>query len=261
MNTLSTGTRATGKSTLALFLAYQWGGTIIIYDPRGSYKDVGIQCSNVEEVMEHLNSGSEDEMPDYYDKETGKVIPIVYHVDDNPEQSFAELSRALFPPRFEGWSGRLALIVDESRTLQSHNYITKELDRLVGQHPIESILIIQTSHEIKEFNSKNKSVMEDIYIFYQVGEMNYQRVEELCGKEVAETVRSFEPRSKDDPRVHYYVRYSFVEFFEGGKRWYVCTEPSSWYVPLGNYNKLPGDNDTQKGHPESLSSVDTWPNS
>jgi hypothetical protein len=236
MNCLVCGTRKTGKSTLALFLASQWGGTVVIFDPRGSYRGVGIQCPDIDSLMQHL------EDMDYI--ENGIPCPLVYHVDADAEKSFADLCARLFPPRFEGWSGRIALIVDESRNLQSHQFISPTLDRLVGQAPIDDVLVIQTTHEIKEWNSKTKSVMDEVYLFYQVGPQNYSRIEELCGTDVADQVQDFAPHSKDDPVLHHYVRYSFREFFDEGRQWELCDDPRIWYIPLGAQNRLPGNRDT-----------------
>lgn len=234
MNCLVCGTRKTGKSTLALFLALQWGGTVVVFDPRGSYRGVGIQCPDLDSLMRHL----EDQ--DYMDA-NNNPLPLVYHVDANPEESFSELCAALFPVRFEGWSGRLALVVDESRNLQSHQFISPALDRLVGQAPIDDVLVIQTTHEIKEWNSKTKSVMDEVYLFYQIGPQNYVRIEELCGSDVAEQVEQFAPHSKDDPVLHHYVRYSFKEFFDDGRQWELCDDPRPWFIPLGEQNRLPGN--------------------
>lgn len=233
-NVLVCGTRKTGKSTLALYLAMQWRGTVVIFDPRGSYRGVGLQCPDVATLMQHLEDG------DYFAKD-GTVIPLVYHVDDDPEKSFSQLCSALFPPRFEGFSGRIALIVDESRTVQSHNSISPALDRLVGQHPIDDVLVIQTTHEIKEWNSKSKSVMDEVYLFFQIGPQNYDRIADLCGDDVADQVSQFAPHAKDDPVLHHYVHYSFREFFDGGKQWELCSDPEIWFIPLGQQNRLPGN--------------------
>lgn len=234
MNILCAGTRKTGKSTLALYIALQWGGTVIIFDPRGSYRGVGIQCDSVTDLMEHLDS--QDYIVD------GVPQVLVVFVDADPEETFRELTTALFPPRFEGWQGRVALIVDEARTLQSHAYIAPELDRLVGQHPYDDVLIIQTAHEIKEFNTKNKSVMHEMYLFYQIGQMNYGRIEEFCGSDVADTVDGFRPKFKGDPVKHHYVRFSFEETLgANGEQWEVCTDPATWYIELGSQNRLPGN--------------------
>lgn len=236
MNVLCCGTRRTGKSTLGLWLAKQWRGTIVIFDPRGSYSHAGVQCASVEELMQHLEDG------DYLDRE-GQAIPLVYHVDADPEKSFSELCEALFPPRFAGWRGRLALLVDESRTLQSHAYIHPSLDRIVGQAPIDDVLVIQTTHEIKEWNSKTKSVMDEMYLFYQIGTHNYDRIADLCGEDVADEVVGFKPENRDDPSIHHCVRYCFREIFDDGREWQTWNDPQIWYLPLGQQNRLPGNRD------------------
>jgi hypothetical protein len=242
-NVLVCGTRATGKSTKALDLARKFGGTVVIRDSRGSFSQIGIQCHSIEELQDHLESG------DYVIEKDGvrEIQPLVVKIDTlDQEKAFTELCDVLFPPNFEGYQGKLAIVIDEAANLQSSQYICPALNRLVGQHPIKDILVIQTTHEIKEWNSKCKSCMEELYLFYQVGTANYDRIEELCGQDVAEQVKSFEPTSKDDPRIHYYVRYSFVEFFEVGKRWEVNEDPASWYADLGDQNSLPANRVTEE---------------
>jgi len=78
-------------------------------------------------------------------------------------------ARIFFLISFAAGKGRLALIVDESRTLQSANSIHPGLDRVVGQHPIHDVLIIQTTHEIKEWNSKSKIRHDEVLLFHQKG--------------------------------------------------------------------------------------------
>jgi hypothetical protein len=235
MNTLVCGTRGTGKSTLALKLANDWGGTVVIFDPRGSYASTGVQCATVDELIEHLREN------DYVDDE-GVAVPLVFHPDADPEESFTQLCAALFPPQFVGFRGRIALLVDESRNLQGPNSICPALDRLVGQAPRDDVLVIQTTHEIKEWNSKSKSVMDEVYLFYQVGPQNYDRIADLCGDEVAETVQGFKPRSRKDPILHHCVHYSFREQLrDDGESWVVIDDPRQWYIPLGEQNRLPGN--------------------
>lgn len=229
---------------MALYVAKQWGGTTVIWDPRGSYAAAGIQCSNADELMGHI------EAQDYIIEHDGKreMIPLVYHVDDDPEKSFDDLCRALFPPQFKGRRGRISVIVDESANLQSSQYISPALNRLVGQHPLMDVQVIQTAHEIREWNSKGKSVMDEMYLFHQIGPKNYERIKELCGEDVAEEVASFEPKSKNDPRFHYCVRYSFKELLtDDGKRWEVWEDPKKWFAPLGEQNRLPGNREKESG--------------
>jgi hypothetical protein len=238
MNILVCGVRQTGKSTLALYIAKQWGGTVVIWDPRGSFAAAGFQCHSVEQLLDYLESG------DYIVEVKGKRVPypLVYHVDGDPEESFNELCAALFPPMFTKWKGKVALIIDEAANLQSPHQINPALNRLVGQAPIHDILVVQTAHELTEWHSKGKSVMDELYMFYQIGPKNYQRMVDLCGEEVAETVQGFEPKSKGDPRLHHCVRYSFKEILTAdGKRWEVWDEPEVWFADLGQQNRLPGN--------------------
>lgn len=252
MNVLICGTRGVGKSTLALWVARQWRGSVIVFDPRGSFARAGIQCSTVEEVMDHLETCD-------YITERGECVPLVVHVDADPEQTFTDLCTAIFPPRFQGWRGRLALLIDESATLQSPNSISPSLSRVVGQAPINDVLVIQTTHEIKEWNSKSKSVMDECLLFYQVGPQNYTRISDLCGSDVAELVASLEPHSADDPRLHHFVRYSFRKML-GAKRFELWSDPSVWYQELGQQNKLPGNRDVPEDEPEDSSPEPTEQN-
>jgi hypothetical protein len=235
MNFLVCGTRGTGKSTLALYIAKKFGGTVIVYDPRGSYSQAGIQVESAQQLQKHLEDQD-------YITEKGEIIPLVYHVDSDPEESFNELCRVIFPAQFRGFSGRVALVVDESRNLQSSHFINDQLNRAVGQAPLEDVLIIQTTHEIKEWNSKSKSVMDQMFLFYQIGPKNCELVKEFCGEEVAQLISvEFRPKSGTDPKRHYCVRYCFNHIFEDGKQWEVWDDPEMWYTPLGEQNRLPGN--------------------
>jgi|SRR5882672_875367 len=244
-NVLICGTRGVGKSTLALKVAQAWRGTTVVFDPRGSFDKAGIACYSTEELMEHLHTG------DYI--VNGRPVPLVLRVDGPPDVVFSELCANLFPHQFRGWKGRLALIVDESRTLQSANSIHPGLDRVVGQHPIHDVLIIQTTHEIKEWNSKSKSVMDEVLLFHQKGPQNYKRIEDLCGTDVAEVVGThLRPKSEDDPCKHHFVRYSFSKMF-GSQEWILVDQPETWYTDLGEQNRLPGNREGAQNDDESVS--------
>jgi hypothetical protein len=236
MNILICGTRGVGKSTLALHIAKGWNGTTVIFDPRGSFDRAGIPCYSTEEMMEHLESG------DY--AQGGEPVPLVVRVDGPPAIVFDDMCANLFPHQFRGWRGRLALIVDESRNLQSSHQIQPSLDRIVGQAPINDVLIIQTTHEIKEWNSKCKSVMDECLLFYQKGPMNYKRIEDLCDTDCADAVEALKPRGDDDPRKHWFIRYSFSRMF-GGREWILCDDPTVWHSELGQQNRLPGNREEE----------------
>jgi len=152
--------------------------------------------------MEHLHTG------DYI--VNGRPVPLVLRVDGRLMLSSSELCANLFPHQFRGWKGRLALIVDESRTLQSANSISSRPGpRRKVSTRFNDVLIIRQRTRSKNGTARaNPSWMKSCSSPERPAEL--QRIEDLCGTDVAEVVGThLRPKSEDDPCKHHFVRYSF----------------------------------------------------
>lgn len=227
MNVLISGTRGEGKSTLALFLARQWGPTVVFFDPKGNVS-AGIVVYSPDDLLEHL------EKEDYILKDGYTTLPLIYRADKPHEEAFTEMAEALFPRRFEGYKGKIAVIVDEANELQSPHTIVPQLRRIVAQAPADKVMVIQATHSISEWNNKCRSTMDELFLFRQIGPRNYTLVQEYCGTEVADIVcdESF-------PQHH------CVQFFFGrrdGKQFIVRDKPEEWFAPLTS-NEEPTENE------------------
>lgn len=212
MNTIVTGTRGEGKSTLSLWLAKQWSQTVVIFDPRGTFEGKGIEVDNTYDLLEHIYS------QDYLDGES--PAPLILNEDAPVADVFGNAIRALFPAKFRGSEGRIAIVVDEARQLQSPHTIDEQLDRLIRQAPIQRVLTVQNTHQLMDWNSATKSVMDEVYLFRQVGPRNRVVAEEHFGPEVAEIVERL-------PR-HHCVRCWFARKSDDDQMFEVWDNPERW---------------------------------
>jgi len=172
-------------------------------------------------LYEHLES------KDYLrrDEKTGQWIaqPLVCGFEGDIGQWFSDLVATIFPPKFRGFEGKISLIVDECRDLQSPHTINPALNRLVRQAPIPRVLIAQNTHQLQDWNSASKSVMDELYLFRQQGPRNRALVTEMCGEEVWDIVEKL-------PQ-HHCVRYWFKRNGDE-KQWEIWDKPEKWYVPI-----------------------------
>lgn len=227
MNEIIVGTRGEGKSTLSLHVARKFSDTIVIWDPRGTFSNVGIECHDVDEVFDHFYDRSY--LPT---KENGltRPSPLVLRCEDVTPAMFGDAARRIFPAYFT-FRGKIALIIDEARALQSPHWIEPQLDRLIRQHPLDRVMIVQNTHQLMDWNSSTKSVTDDVYMFRQHGPRNYKVVCEHFGEEVAEIAANL-------PN-HHLVHCWFSN--RGGKNFEVMSDPNIWYEAISE------DSDAYRG--------------
>lgn len=156
-NILVCGRIKQGKTTLAIFLAHEHSPGVIVWDPRHMQQGYIVRPP----IEENLEDAIQEKK---YDKQ-----PIVVWPSGNLEEEFDEVCRVLFSPpeRFSGdgrENGGFAFVVDEAADLQKSNSITDSLRIAVKQHP-RSVIVIQTTHSLQEWNRSSKDTMSHLYLF------------------------------------------------------------------------------------------------
>jgi hypothetical protein len=210
MNINIVGQREEGKTTLALYLARQHNPAVIVFDPRGNIEGAVVW--------------GPDEMEQAIQERVYEDEPIVYRYDsEDPDEEFSDFCMVLFPPRFP--RGGFSVVIDECNMLQNANSIHPALRRAIKQHPTKpperSVAIIQTTHVLGEFNSKSRSLMNELYMFRIQGVRDLKVVEEHTGnQQVAEIVKNL-------PQ-HHCVRYLYSRQAEGKPEYYVWSDPTVW---------------------------------
>jgi hypothetical protein len=184
-NILCCGRIKQGKTTLAIMLAHQHSPGVIVWDPRHMQHGYIVRPP----IAENLEDAIKEKA---YDKQ-----PIVIWPSGNIEDEFAEVCSVLFnpPERFSGNgkdSGGFAFVVDEAADLQKAQSINDSLRVVVKQHP-RSVVVIQTTHSLQEWNRSSKDTMSHLYCFRLQGRslkyaVEYADVEDE--EELEEEIRS-----------------------------------------------------------------------
>ncbi len=204
-NILVCGRIKQGKTTLAIFLAHEHSAGVIVWDPR------------------HMQKGyivSPEELEDAIQEKRYKDAPIVIWPNGDLEEQFEQVCRVLFDPpeRFSGDSqgnGGFAFVVDEAADLQTSNSINDSLRIAVKQHP-RSVVVIQCTHSLQEWNRSSKDTMSQLYCFRLQGRslkytIQYADVEDE--EEFTQAIKSLPE--------HHYVRVDFEET-PGAAQYEIC---------------------------------------
>lgn len=207
-NILVCGRIKQGKTTLALFLAHEHSPGVVVWDPRHMQHGFVVRPP----IAENLE--------DAIQEKRYKLQPIVIWPSGNLEDEFTEVCSVLFnpPERFSGNgkdSGGFAFIVDEAADLQKANSITDALRIVVKQHP-RSVVVIQTTHSLQEWNRSSKDTMSHLYCFRLQGRSLKYAVEYAD----VEDEEEFEAAIKTLPE-HSYVHVDF-EAVPGAPSYEIC---------------------------------------
>lgn len=207
-NILVCGRMKQGKTTLAIFLAHEHSPGVIVWDPRHMFRGYIVRPplgENLEEAIQEKQY---------------KEAPIVIWPGPDLETEFTEVCSVLFDPpeRFSGdgkESGGFAFVVDEAADLQKSNSILDSLRIVVKQHP-RSVVVIQCTHSLQEWNRSSKDTMSHLYCFRLQGRslkyvVEYADVEDE--KKFAEALKSLPE--------HYYVHVDF-EAVPGAPAYDIC---------------------------------------
>lgn len=210
MNVLVCGRMKEGKTTFAIYLAYEWSDGVFIWDPRHM-----ITYPNATYVT------SAEELEDAIEDKVWQRGPIIFRPDGlNLEGQFEEVCDVLFDPpeRFRNWS----FLVDEASGLQSANRINDHLSKCVRQHP-RSVLVIQTTHSLQDWSRTSKDLMSCLYCFRLQGRSLVSVIDYCDGShELEETIRNL-------PR-HHLVRINF-EASRDESEFIIVDDPGMWYSP------------------------------
>ena len=207
-NILVCGRIKQGKTTLAIFLGHEHSAGVIVWDPRHMQQGYIVEPP----IGENLEDAIKEKK--YRD------FPIVIWPGRDLESEFEEVCGVLFnpPERFAGdgkGNGGFAFVVDEAADLQTSNSINDSLRIAVKQHP-RSVVVIQCTHSLQEWNRSSKDTMSALYCFRLQGRsleyvVKYADVEDE--EEFAASLRSLPE--------HYFVHVDF-ESTPGAPAFVVC---------------------------------------
>jgi hypothetical protein len=207
-NILVCGRIKQGKTTLAVFLAHEFSPGVVVWDPRHMIHGYIVRPPIAENLEEAIVEGHYNEQP------------IVIWPSGNLEEEFGEVCGVLFSPpeRFSGdgtGGGGFAFVVDEAADLQKAQSINDSLRIVVKQHP-RSVVVIQCTHSLQEWNRSSKDTMSQLYCFRLQGRsltyaVEYADVEDE--EELAQTIKALPE--------HHYVKIDF-ESSPGATDYEVC---------------------------------------
>jgi hypothetical protein len=205
MNTIILGGRCEGKTHLAIFLAYQSYPGVIIFDTRSMVQ--GCVVWSVQELDEAIK------------EEKWKEGVLVYRPKSpDLEAEFSELCRYIFdPPRFP--KGRFSFILDEAATQQSAHSVGTELEQVIRQHPLQDILIIQTSHSLQDWHRTSRDLVNEMYVFQSQGR-SLIAIGEYWGMD-----------DEQMNQVETLPQHHCIRFF-GRNEAELWNKPEVWYIPV-----------------------------
>lgn len=231
-NILVCGRIKQGKTTLAIFLAHEHSPGVIVWDPRHMQNGYIVRPPIAENLEDAIQEKAYREQP------------IVIWPSGNLEEEFDEVCSVLFnpPERFSGNgrdNGGFAFVVDEAADLQKANSIADSLRIVVKQHP-RSVVVIQCTHSLQEWNRSSKDTMSHLYCFRLQGRSLTYAVEYAD----VEDEEEFEAEIKSLPE-HSFVHVDF-EATPGAPAYEVCEPLHQNAVEAIQNGRKPKFIDTQR---------------
>lgn len=154
MNKLIVGRMKQGKTTLAMYLARERGLATVAWDPRNMIEG-DVYCYSIEDLQDAIEMVKAGELPD--------DVTIVYRFNAaNLKDEFTNFCAAII--ELDNYS----VVVDEASDLQGPNWMHPGFQRLTKQHK-RGVDVFQTTHSLKEFNSRMRDNVTDIYCFALMG--------------------------------------------------------------------------------------------
>lgn len=156
-NILVCGRIKQGKTTLAIELGHEHSAGVVVWDPRHMIRGYIVRPP----IAEGLENAIQEKRYEHQ--------PIVIWPSGDLEEEFREVCNVLFnpPERFSGdgkGRGGFAFVVDEAADLQKAQSINDSLRVVVKQHP-RSVIVIQCTHSLQEWNRSSKDTMSRLYCF------------------------------------------------------------------------------------------------
>ena len=207
MNKLVCGRLKQGKTTLAEALAYRHSLGVVVWDPRHMLQGVIVTADATHTLAENLEEAIQDKLY--------AQGPLVVWPSRDIEIDFAQVCSVLFNPPERFSAGGFAFVVDEAADLQKAQSINAELRVVVKQHP-RSVLVVQCTHSLQEFQRSSKDTMSDLYCFRLQGR-SLTAVVEYCDVDDEDELREAIKTLPD----HAYVHVDF-EAEPGAASWAVC---------------------------------------
>lgn len=237
MNILVIGQRGMGKSTLALFLARRIqqnrkAHVIVIFDPKRTYKTIP-HTSDLDELNDWLehppadvvafqpfaqnlsDKKSVDEVADAF-TEFIEALGIDFHLGMGESATRTEMAPVV-------------LVVDEAWFLQAGASAHPKLETLVRLADSKNFFLIEAAHRPKDFSTRIRAQVDEMYLFQQWLDEDLEIIEQWCGAEVADKVRSL-------PSHH------VIKFIVSQRRYEVWSHPEGWYFNLGDDENGHADN-------------------
>lgn len=217
MNAIFTGRKRRGKTTLAFRYALNFGGGIIIFDPKREFRNWPVTVNDAQAVEAAIEEGSPI---------------IVFHPAGDSDEAFSDLAAIVLHMHTiamqENWDKEgkcFTLLVDEAQQLQNSWRINEHLKLILSQCRPEILNVLQTMQSPADAYRTTKVCNSDWFLFQTTHVRDVQRVEEFAGEEVSVIVSQLgEARS-------------YVHFCEDTSQYEIVEQAKSWYVPL-EYNEF-----------------------
>lgn len=223
---------------MALFLAERiqrrrGAHTIALFDPKRTYHAIK-HTSNLDELEELLvtqtspvayqpfasvsEKDSADEVSEEFDR-FFDALGIEYHLGVRERPSRPDMAPVV-------------LVVDEAWFLQGGARANTKLERLVRLADSRNFYLLQASHRPKDFSTRIRAQVDELYLFRQWLEEDIEIIREWCGEEVSELVRMLPP--------HHVIRY---EISTGTHE--LWAKPLGWYRPIAEKSNDDGNQYTE----------------
>jgi hypothetical protein len=227
MNIYVIGERGQGKSTLSLFLARRiqvakGAHVIAIFDPKRTFNSIP-HTADLDEFSEWLENPPDDAI---------SYQPFTQTVGDakNADEVFDAFTQFFDTLGVDYHLGLrdnatrpnlrpVVLIVDEAWFLQSGASAHPRLESLVRLADSKRFFLIQAAHRPKDFSTRIRAQLDELYIFHQWAEEDLQIIAQWCGETVAEAVKDLPP-------------HHVLKFMSSTRTWEVWSHPQGWYFDL-----------------------------
>lgn len=203
MIALCIGRKEQGKTTLGYHLALKFP-TRVIYDPREHFFTSDVTISDYKGLYEAL-----DTFPEI----------IVKPEQDYPE-NFSQVCEELRSWVRDNREEEFSFLIDESYDVKTPDFMPPALDWLMRKTKRAKTRIIFTAHRPVDISTDIRALSDNWFIFQTTQEHDLRIIAERCGSEVAEIAQTLKPRE-------------FVNWDDSVGRWAKFSEPSAWYVSLG----------------------------
>lgn len=213
-SSLYLGRRQYGKSTLAMRHAIDSRRGVVVFDPAACFQHwPESTATDVSRFSELINEEPDTRSPIIIFQPESEEIP------DEFEAMFAVLQR----------KSHYALIVDECHWIQTPNWATPALRKLVRKPNQFDCLLLQTCHAPTDTWGRTRSLATDWYMFKLTRQADLEAIERECGKEVAELVAGLpavhNPPLQGERRVYIHYEIDSAEY-------HIVDEQEKWYVNL-----------------------------